>query len=162
MFFFFLLLSGRCKANRDKKYLKKWKLPDPYTGLKQRPDQTLRLVFISIYCMELLLDSLFLFCLCLPMEHTQPSETKPFVCFTISWTFFHIFHIFIFCLWCLFLPFYISFSLWIPEEGFPSYSISRLSQYPIGHKICLQVLLKCNLSSSLQELDIVNCAMYSI
>lgn len=101
--------------------------------------------------------------LSLPPNGAYPTIwNQAIVCFTISWTFFHIFHIFIFCLWCLFLPFYISFSLWIPEEGFPSYSISRLSQYPIGHKICLQVLLKCNLSSSLQELDIVNCAMYSI
>ncbi|CAG5114471.1 unnamed protein product, partial [Candidula unifasciata] len=35
------LCLRRCKAKRDQIYFKKWTLADPYTGLKQRADQTL-------------------------------------------------------------------------------------------------------------------------
>lgn len=35
------LCLKRCKAKRDQIYLKKWRNPDSYTGLKQRPELTL-------------------------------------------------------------------------------------------------------------------------
>ncbi|GFS00716.1 S-phase kinase-associated protein 2 [Elysia marginata] len=35
------LCLKRCKVKRDQMYLKKWRHPDSYTGLKQRPELTL-------------------------------------------------------------------------------------------------------------------------
>ncbi|CAL1545188.1 unnamed protein product [Lymnaea stagnalis] len=41
------LCLNRCKLKRDQIYLKKWKHPDSYTGLKQRPELTLSKVGVT-------------------------------------------------------------------------------------------------------------------